>query len=247
MNKRQTHSSKHPNPIVTEPSGKNIPHWKILRKRMRIHREKPDVWFFPKQDVGYIQIPKVATRSIRQAFEASSAGLTGESLSLDVLEKQFSKHITHDQIRPHVGNAFLFAFVRNPLTRLHSAYRDKIVNAERAGKANIFACHGMTFGMTFEQFVKRVAEIPDRSIDRHLRSQASFLTDKSGCLIPDFIGQLESFQEGWEAVREKVPSLHTVPHRNSSQTVDHSTAYSPEIKKIARIRYQKDFELFGYE
>ena len=101
--------------------------------------------------------------------------------------------------------------------------------------------------MSFEQFVTRVAKIPDRSVDRHLRSQASFLTDKSGRLIPDFIGQLESFQEGWEAVREKVPCLHTVPHRNSSQTVDHLTVYSPEIEKIARIRYQKDFELFGYE
>ncbi len=70
----------------------------------------------------------------------------------------------------------MFAFVRNPLDRLHSSYADKILDVRNAGGTkNIFWNLGITLDMDFETFVERIAEIPDEKIDRHLRAQSSFL------------------------------------------------------------------------
>lgn len=45
-----------------------------IRKRYKIKRSRPQLWHFREHDFGFIQIPKVATRSIRQAlFEIGAA------------------------------------------------------------------------------------------------------------------------------------------------------------------------------
>lgn len=221
--------------------------FKDLRKRYKITRETPQLWRFPRQGFAYIQIPKVATRSIREALLVVEGlqGAAPEQFSL--FEERFGRHIARRQLRQAAEGLQTFAFVRDPYARLYSAYVNKIVNAERLGQKNIFSCHDMYFGMSFEDFVERVCSLDDRHIDRHLRSQAWFLTDEQG-LIPGFIGRLECFAEDWQRLRESVPALGDIGHRNrAAGDVDFRSHYSKQSLQWVRRRYAQDFELFGYK
>lgn len=223
----------------------NMDWFRNIRKRYKIRREQPQYWDFPELGFGYIQIPKVATRSIRDGLMNAQGFSSGYSNFMD-FEQKFSSHIAHEKIRAASRGKLVFAFVRHPLARLYSAYVDKIINAEREGRRNIFECNGLPFGISFEDFVRRVCAISDRSIDRHLRSQAWFLSDASG-LIPNYIGKLEQFNEDWERLREQLPMLGAVRHLNvASSGSDYLSHYSKEARDLAVSRYAMDFSLFKY-
>ncbi len=216
------------------------------RKRYKIRREQPQFWHFDEQGFGYIQIPKVATRSIRQAL----LGVVGEAPDTRPyaeFEAQYSAHQSHRHIRESVdAGLFVFAFVRDPLARLHSAWVNKIVDGERYGRKNIFRCHGMPYGMSFASFVRRVSELEDREVDRHIRSQSWFLCDDKG-LLPAYVGQLEQFAEHWALLRARLPVLGEVAHINKAAfQMDYLAAYDRQTLGLAVERFQRDFELFGY-
>lgn len=222
--------------------------YKNLQKRYHIRREKPQLWTFPSHKFGYIQIPKVATRSIRKAFAKASSLAADTYPSFEAFEDDNSLHIKQDEIRDLVGSDFIFAFTRHPLSRLYSAYVNKITDAKRAGRRNIFQCHGITLDITFSDFVKRVCQMPDHKIDRHLRSQTWFLCNSAGVLIPDYVGHLEVFADHWEELRNKIPQLLEIPHKNKgSHGSDYMSYYTPDTEKLARERYAEDFLLLGYE
>lgn len=215
------------------------------RKRWKLPRETPQLWFFEAPRFGYIQIPKVATRSIREAF-TNAEGLMRPGEDFAAFERRCGRHLPPSEMRRVVGDAPVFAFVRHPLARLHSAWMDKIVEAEREGARNILRCHGMHFGMSFEAFVERVCELPDSAIDRHLRSQAWFLADEQG-LVPTFVGRMERFAEDWAALRERIPALGDIGHVNRAAFgMKHSEHYTPRMLDLALQRYAEDFRLFGY-
>ena len=84
--------------------------------------------------------------------------------------------------------------VRNPLARLYSCYRDKVVNAETRRSHCTLTPYGINFGMSFDEFVYRVAEIPDPKANDHFRSLHTFLTYKGHSFV-DYVGKLENFNE----------------------------------------------------
>ena len=221
--------------------------YKNLQKRYHIRREKPQLWKFPSCGFGYIQIPKVATRSIRDAFGNSPQLGADQYATFDAFEDQNSLHIKQDKIRSQCEGLFVFAFVRDPLARLYSAYTNKVVDGEKRGKPCIFDCHGIQYGMSFDEFTKRVCTIPDRKINRHLRSQAWFLCNSNGDTIPDLVGHLEQCATDWKHLCGQLPALSPVPHKNkASHGKDFMSAYSSDTERMARERYAEDFVRFGY-
>jgi dermatan 4-sulfotransferase 1 len=216
-----------------------------FHKRYKISRELPQVWNFPEFGFGYIQIPKVATRSIRAALMATQGTAAGYT-DFAEFENRYGHHVAKERIRNVTNNRPIFAFVRHPLSRLYSGYVDKILNAEREGRRNIFACHGIPFGIDFDGFVEKVCLLRDDQLDRHLRSQAWFLTDSRG-VIPSFLGRLESFNEDWAQLRTLLPSLGPVEHLNTAAgDANYLAHYSASSLAQARQRFARDFELFSY-
>jgi chondroitin 4-sulfotransferase 11 len=141
---------------------------------------------------------------------------------------------------------FKFAFVRNPYDRLVSCYTNKI-----SGKSEMFLKHNKKFKteISFKEFVRVVSSIPNKKLDRHLKPQYLFLTDKKGNLIPDFIGKFENINEDFKKACKKagIENPPELPKKNpSKRKKDYKDYYDEETKKLVQERYRKDFELFGY-
>jgi hypothetical protein len=218
--------------------------WNKLRK---LPREKPQLYLFPEYSFGYIQIPKVASRSIRAAVTAHMSGTdSDENVDKNLIaefETRYARHLKHSEIASLARDNFIFAFVRNPYERIHSCYKNKIEDVRTYGGRNIFEKHGIGLDITFEEFVRRVAKLPDHKSDRHFRSQAWFLTFE-GQLLPAFVGKLENMAADWQILSQRfgiapppqinVSSAKPLPHMND------------EIRALIFKRYETDFDLFDY-
>jgi len=231
---------------------KRFKHWKRNKK---IQREKPEVWLMKDIRVGYIQIPKVATRSIQQCLasyyveKASIARpLTWDNKAIKKVEEKTAFHASQKTLNRLSEKNYFFAFVRNPYDRLYSAYKNKVLQPIGVGGKNIFSNHGIRLGMKFEDFVDIVCSLPDHKIDRHLRSQSWFLSYE-GSVIPTFIGHLESFDKDWAELNKRF-NLGMPIHKNSTRSLnaeDYRNQYDSELERKVYKRYKEDFEFFNYK
>ena len=227
--------------------------YKNILKKIRPPERKARVWLLEKEKIGYIRIRKVASSSINDCLTLHFAKNEGQQdVILDralrkATEKKYSSHIAHSTIRRDIkGKYFLFAFVRNPLSRAWSCYRNKVINPKRALKEDVLSNREFHYGMDFTEFVDVLAELPDDIVDRHLRSQSWFLCDEQG-LLPDYIGKLENFDADWAVISQKY-GLPDPVHRNktggSGKITDTCTRAS--LEKLIK-RYANDIRLFGYQ
>ena len=213
----------------------------------------------------YMAVPKVANTSIKTAL-ARLMPEQVQQLAADVRKERsvYGRHrdeLFHHNIRlykhqVHKYKEYLvFAFVRDPWDRLVSCYRDKIEWGAimEDGRRNDPKTRGLYLGpgfekqMSFEEFARKVAAIPDRKANRHFRSQHAFLCNRKGELIPDFIGRFERLSEDFAELMERIgASKAALPHVRKSKASDHRTYYSQELAQLIGRRYARDAELFGY-
>lgn len=224
-----------------------------IRKNLKIRREKPQIWLLEKERIGYIQIPKVATRSIQHALVRhliSDPAIKDSAIDkklIKMTEPQHSAHMSLGRIRRDIKNKyFLFSFVRNPVTRIYSCYKNKVLDQRTTGGRNILSNHGIHLEMDFPAFVDTIIQIPDRKIDRHLRSLAWFLSDAEG-LVVDYVGKLETFRDDWEYLRSQYGLQIPTHHNKSSRAQKMSTVCSKTTLEKIIGRYSRDIELFGYQ
>jgi hypothetical protein len=219
--------------------------WNKLRK---LPREKPQLYLFPEYKFGYIQIPKVASRSIRTAVTAHMSGSApDENVNQNLIaefEALYARHLKHSEIAELSKDNFIFAFVRNPYERIYSCYKNKILDVRNLGGRNIFEKHGIDLDVSFEEFVRKVAVLPDSQSDRHFRSQTWFLTWQ-GVLLPSFVGKLEKMSEDWAFLQERF-DIAPPPQINVSSAKP-LPEMSHEVKGLIYNRYEDDFKLFGYK
>jgi chondroitin 4-sulfotransferase 11 len=203
----------------------------------------------------YVEVPKVACSSIKIAL----ASLLG----IDLAVARGNPHRVHfPEPRSQPGPAlyprlFAFAFVRNPFDRLVSCYRDKIVGEApdftafhpTRGVAHCLArFDAFRAGMSFDDFVRAVAAIPDEEADDHFRSQHTFVTNACGTIAIDFVGRFETLAHDFRRVGERVglPSL-TLPHVQGATTPKrYLEYYSEQTRNIVASRFDEDLKLFGY-
>lgn len=138
---------------------------------------------------------------------------------------------------------FKFAFVRHPLERFVSAWRNKVVDN------NYFEFDGPTLArmQTIERFAEWAArhDLTDLArADHHLALQ-SRLIDLTQI---DYLGRLESFDEDFGAVCARI-GVPVEPATRSNQTSHRygaSQTVSDELKAIVAEVYRRDFQIFGY-
>lgn len=196
-------------------------------------------------NLGYIPVPKVASSSIHSMLRELQTDPTPDKLDGRTLAKTESMH-PREVLRVR-EQCFLFSFVRNPVTRLYSGYRDKVVNAEQRRKRCTFSPYKIHFGMSFEEFIERVAQIPDQYSDQHFKSQTALLYHK-GELLVNYVGKMEQFAEDWEVLSSRF-RLSTPSH---TRRVSGATAGMKDIPisrnalSLIMNRYANDLDHFDY-
>jgi len=227
--------------------------YKEILKRLRPPQKKPRVWLLEKEKIGYIRIRKVASSSISLCLtQHLTSGNNQQDAIIDkallkATEARYSSHITHPVIRRDLkGKYFLFAFVRNPLLRAWSCYKNKVIKPGNAAKKHVLNNRGFYFGMDFTEFVDVLAKLPDKIIDRHLRSQSWDLSDEQG-LLPDYIGKLETFDADWEVISNKYGLPKPMHHNKTGNSVKITDICPRASMEKLIVRYADDIELFGYQ
>jgi hypothetical protein len=151
------------------------------------------------------------------------------------------------------GEAYRFTFVRDPLRRLESAYRDKIVRASSSQwRDKIRRSLGLPPGseepLDFEQFLDGLEQQdPVAEMDPHWRPQHVNLMHP--LIEYDRIGKLENFDADLAKICEDA-GIRDVPleRRNVRRTPDHESVYDrrPDLERRVRELFATDFELYGY-
>lgn len=240
--------SLHPRLYQLQHNLKSLKH-----KTFRFH-----LWSMADIGLAYVSTPKVASNSIRGLIRRRQARILFNhdgSIRIDKevkekLDRKIKRSVKPSQIEKLKEGLYLFSFVRNPLARLYSCYRDKVVNAENRRSHCTLSPYGINFGMSFEEFVFRIADIPDTKANDHFRSLHTFLTYQGNSFV-DYVGKLEHFNEDWQPLKEKFglncPQTDKRNQRVSGPPVSfEALPYTMETAEVAINRYARDIELYGY-
>ena len=223
------------------------------------HREyiPTEYFIFENKKLIYTSIPKVACTSIKiglMADELRGSNSHNEYMNVHSLTSKFMTY----SLSSKYDDFYNFAFVRNPLDRLVSCYKDKIKNKEQhSGQfhfdtnynnkiINTLFRQKFSHDMDFDDFVRLVSRVPDYLADGHFKSQYSMLY-KQETKVPDYIGKFEQLSTDWNHIA-KLYGLEMLGEMNRTKATDWQEYYkSKAILELAANRYKNDIEKFGYE
>jgi hypothetical protein len=177
-----------------------------------------------------------------------------------------NKHSTALEARQFLGDAlydkfFKFAFVRHPIDRLHSLYSYALKLAHDAPltdeEQRTFDAHGQWPDRPPFRYKAVAAALECNSFsdfalhpltwaDAGAQPQWKSLCDTNGQLIVDFIGKVESIEQDFTRICEKLEVSVPLEVRNSSHDKKSALALSPLARNTVCERFARDFELLGY-
>lgn len=192
-----------------------------------------DIKYQPLKNLAYLHNPKVACSTIKNSM------LFGKV-----------ENVHEQYIFPQFNNpsATLFSVVRNPYTRIVSAYLDKV----GPGKDHwvwLPFCRKHNIDPESELSFKNFLEILDsddskEDMDHHFRPQ--YLNLFHGIVTPSFIGYVEEMSKVEEFLAAHgLEMLNRAPHKTKSGEKKDSLL-SPECIDLIESIYSKDFEVYGY-
>ncbi len=152
---------------------------------------------------------------------------------------RFPKHIDASTLSERIpesqyANSFKFAFVRNPWDWQVSLYHFGRTSLNTHQAAEYRALDG------FDDYVKW-------RLERGQRTQKSFLTDRTGKVIVDFVGRFEALGRDFQHVCAKLGITADLPHLNATERTKYQDYYTPETRDAIGELFQEDIEAFGYE
>ena len=190
-----------------------------------------------------------------------SGGLSMESICRDNnifidpvnnnTSKLNEKHDTdvYTSIENESNIKFSFSFVRNPFERLVSAWKCPWVTGDKI--------NGNQWKVPFNDFTDFIREFVLKESEWNFFrwSHVMPFTDprmklfnSDGKELLNFIGKLETYQEDFNIVCDKVGiPLRQLPHINKSKHKHYTEHYDDETRAIVAEKYAKDIEYFGYE
>jgi len=206
-------------------------------------------WFChpsPVSNIVYWQNPKVACSSIKKSLWKNETGKEPKNVHRRV-ESPFP--LISESPSKYVGYT-LFSVVRNPYTRVLSAYLDKI---GKGSDKHVWHPFCRQFGiseqttkekLTFKKFLIMISNVNPNDLDPHIRPQSRNLL--SSILSFDHIGYLEEFSTtaGFFEVAN-INYVHSAPHaRNASEKL--SQYYDAESISLVQDIYREDFYEYSY-
>lgn len=214
-----------------------IDHWRD-RERYRRLRTSPGEYSLQGCDklrCVFVHVPKSGGLSVNQALFGNKGG----------------GHRTVETYKKALGpltyyRYFSFTFVRNPFSRLVSAYtflKGGGLNGgdEAWARANLGGCD------TFDDFVRGVLNENIVWSYYHFKPQYHFVCEANGQIGVDFVGRYERMGSDFRRVCRRLGIDTTLQHHNATgRSRPWETYYRPETAARVSEVYQRDFEIFGY-
>ena len=177
-----------------------------------------------------------------------------------------NKHSTALEARGFLGETlyakfFKFAFVRHPIDRLHSLYSYALKLAHDAELSDEerqhFNAHGKWPDRPPFRYKAVAAALESSSFsdfalhpltwaDAGAQPQWQSVCNANGHLIVDYVGKVESIEQDFAQVCERLEVTVPLEVRNSSTEKKSAQELSPLALTTVRERFARDFELFGY-
>jgi len=202
---------------------------------------------------AYIDVPKAGCTGIRE-YLASELSITVSSSVHNINEFPLASSL---QL---LNESFRFTFVRHPVSRLFSCYKEKIRDLKfnhpsyTDGVSNAIKRFGFYSGMSFSEFLDICADTPDHLADNHFKSMHQILTHNNSIELPHFIGKIENFNDDFIKIKNILKfstEYDGVSNKNSFSGKDgiikasHAKFKKSDITKI-KMRYAIDYEIFDY-
>ena len=142
---------------------------------------------------------------------------------------------------------FKFTFVRNPYSRLHSAYHFLMRGGHGEVHEKWVKKHIIGY-KTFEDFVMHWVNRNNIYKRCHFVPQYLYLSNKNMELEVDFIGRFENLEKDFQAICSKLNISTVLPHFNSNRMERHwRSFYNDKMLRIVEEVYYEDFTMFDYE
>lgn len=204
------------------------------------HLDPKRYFVFTNKKLVYLVNPKVAQTTI-----INTCGEENPQEYKGVTDRN-KGYKTHNH-RAVSDDDFVFTFIRNPFERIYSCWYSKYHADKEIYNKTFLGYNYYLFGLlkpplSFEDFVRKIANIPDRVADRHFKSQY-YLIEQENPHRLDYIGRIENFEEDFEPIRQKF-NLEKPLHMNRSQKKANEwmQAYTPELVEIVYDRYRDTLE-----
>lgn len=202
----------------------------------------------PSLQLIFAAVPKTGTHSVRRVLREHMAPSDLEQVGLferksfpfPELAEHRHGHFTLAEVRPFLdpddfARFFKFGFVRNPYDRFVSFC------------AFLTRKHG-DFARAPREVMHHFLFV-DPPEDRILfKPQAPFFIDSDGTMLADYVGRVETMQESFDAVCDRIGIPRTeLEVVNQSEHRPYRDYYTPELRDGVAKRYAMDIEMFGYD
>ncbi len=217
-----------------------------------------------QQKLLYIVNPKVANTSIKRIIWADHPALD-QLPSLHGHHPERSLKELPDRAIDTMLNGddwFRFSFVRNPYSRIVSAYKDKIFGRDLDGRFLEKIGYGPAARPpSFSEFLHRIADQPPQQMDWHWRPQQLLLMHE--LIDYHWLGKMEAFESDMTPVFERLGRSNQQMQQqlatrlnatdrdsrnNSNQprkAVANPTLSNKDVELIQTL-YSEDFQRYGY-
>lgn len=212
----------------------------------------------------YIQVPKAACSTIK----ANLYQIEAQSLNFPLKEQRYihdkrsslllsASDIGYEKLFDLLEDSKIFKFclVRNPYTRVLSAFLNKILLYSRTRKKCLTELEDReTESLSFIQFLRQIRGQSSLEMNLHWRPQTDLLFWSH--IDYQFVGHLENFKGDFEEVIQKIFSqaataIPTIPIQKRAPHATHASSqlskfYTPEAIDLVREIYREDFLNFNY-
>ena len=189
----------------------------------------------------FVHVPKSAGTSVRKTLFGNSLG--GHK-SVAFYKKMYGPI--------DYSKRFSFTFVRNPYSRIVSAFT-YLKNGGMNSKDAQFAKEHLCDVNTFEEFVLEWLSFERRMAYEHFVPQVDFVCDR-GKIGVNFVGKFENLDKDFDYIARRLnlfdPSGAPIQlmHANSTKRKRPVEAfYTPEIRNKISYLYREDFDTFKYD
>lgn len=173
------------------------------------------------QKALWFRVPKVATRSIHDVLRANLDGYYHAS---------FNAYLPN-----RYDEWFKFSFVRDPVYRIESAWRNKVVKANRFG----FTKGNWRKMQSFSNFVEWLGSQDLKTCDPHLRLQTELLDVDN----MDFIGRFSHLSDDFGVVAQNL-GLDAPQLGRHNRSTERRAEMDEGIKSVLMELYREDYETF---